>query len=297
MSQLPGKPDTDIDITLELVGGLLSAQHPDLISMPLSVAGEGWDNVMVRIGDTLAARLPRHAVGERLLKVEQEWLPKISRYLPLQIPSPVRVGQPFHNYPFTWSIVNWVEGECADVSPPTSDQAGVLAAFLRCLHDAPVTGGPKNSHRDGPLSGKKQMTELRLLELEKTATEVSPAIWEQWREALSTPRDLDRCIIAADMHPQNVIVDGGKLAAIIDWGDMCVGDPATDLASVWALFDDAADRQAVLTTYGASDATIARARGWAVFFGATLFHAGLKGLPRHEQNGRSILRRLSEDYS
>ncbi|MGX4734937.1 phosphotransferase [Kitasatospora griseola] len=58
-------------------------------------------------------------------------------------------------------------------------------------------------------------------------------------------------------------VDRGWIGAVIDFGDLTGGDPATDLSVAWTL--SAADgRTALRRAYGrADDATWARARGWA----------------------------------
>jgi aminoglycoside phosphotransferase (APT) family kinase protein len=33
-----------------------------------------------------------------------------------------------------------------------------------------------------------------------------------------------------DLHPGNMLVIGGRLSGVIDFGDLTSGDPATDLA-------------------------------------------------------------------
>jgi aminoglycoside phosphotransferase (APT) family kinase protein len=36
-----------------------------------------------------------------------------------------------------------------------------------------------------------------------------------------------------DPHPLNLVVRDGQLAAVIDFGDLCAGDPASDLSAAW----------------------------------------------------------------
>ena len=76
---------------------------------------------------------------------------------------------------------------------------------------------------------------------------------------------------------------------------MASGTPATDLASVWMLFADSHARADLLSTYGASDALLARAKGWAILFGAVLLDTGLVDHPRHAAVGKNTLMRLAED--
>ena len=52
------QPNADVEIDVELLRGLLREQHPDLSALPLRPAGTGWDNVVYRLGEGLALRLP-----------------------------------------------------------------------------------------------------------------------------------------------------------------------------------------------------------------------------------------------
>ena len=75
-----------------------------------------------------------------------------------------------------------------------------------------------------------------------------------------------------DLHPLNLLVDHGQLSAVIDFGDLCAGDPASDLYAAWMLFD--ADARAVFRAATRADAaTWRRAQGWALAL-AVAFCAG-----------------------
>jgi aminoglycoside phosphotransferase (APT) family kinase protein len=117
-----------------------------------------------------------------------------------------------------------------------------------------------------------------------------------WRLALGAPIATEFCWLHGDLHGGNVLVEAGAISGIIDWGDITSGDPATDLAAVWSLFDDPAARTHCLNAYGASEVLRTRARGWAVIFGAVLLETGLAGNhPSHAAMGSDILRRLISD--
>ncbi|WP_164579551.1 phosphotransferase, partial [Pseudomonas viridiflava] len=85
---------------------------PDLADRRLVVVANGWDNVIVRLGDEYAVRLPRRELAARLVKHEQRWLPGIAaRVGPVfPVPAPVRVGRPALGYPWSWSVVPWLPG-------------------------------------------------------------------------------------------------------------------------------------------------------------------------------------------
>ena len=292
-----GTPAAEVEITGALVRGLLEDQHPDLAGLPISIYGAGWDNVMVRLGDNLALRLPRRAVAEQLLKNEQRWLPELAPRLPLPIPAPLRTGAPGRGYPFVWSVLSWIDGEAADLAPPDASEGPALARFLKAVHKPAPPDAPSNPVRDCPLCAKQPDTERRMAILKAETVSITPQVERAWAEALAAPVDLPRGWIAGDVHARNVLVTDGKLAAFIDWGDMCAGDPATDLASIWNLFEDAGARLAAIEAYDLTNATLARARGWAVFYGVILLETGRKDTPRHAAMGEAVLRRLTVDLT
>ncbi len=287
-------PPAEVDIDVDLIRDLLVHQHPDLAELSLSIQECGWDNVMVRLGEDLALRLPRRAAANPLVLKEQRWLHQIAPRLPLPIPVPVRTGVPQQNYPFHWSVLPWLPGSAADLAQPAPSEAAALAGFLQALHMPAPDDAPKNPSRDCPLSDKREDIEARMADLAKQGRPLPSVVIDLWNEALSTAVDLPTTWISGDLHARNILVHEGKLSAFIDWGDMCTGDPATDLASAWALFDDHEARTNVLNAYGASQATISRAKGWAIFFGVLLLHTGLNDTPRHAAMGEAVLRRLAQ---
>lgn len=289
-----GTPAADVRIDAGLVRSLLEAQHPDLAGLPLGPTVEGWDNVMVRLGDDLAIRMPRRAEAVALAEKEHRWLPAVARRLPLPVPAPVRTGRPASGYPWPWSVVHWLRGGPADLSSVGADQAPVLAAFLRALHVGAPPDAPSNPHRGVPLIERADDVEGRLDAVAGTGL-VTRAVRDAWEAALAASRAAASCWIHGDLHPLNVLVRDGSLVGVIDWGDLAGGDPATDVAAVWMLFDDSNTRAACLEAYGSDPALRARAAGWAVFFGATLLATGLVDHPRHRAAGAATLRRLDED--
>jgi aminoglycoside phosphotransferase (APT) family kinase protein len=88
-----------------------------------------------------------------------------------------------------------------------------------------------------------------------------------WTEAcLAPPWDGPALWLHGDLHPANVLLRAdGRLAAVVDFGDLGAADPAVDLAVAWLMFDGGA-RHRFMAAFGtAVDAdTWDRARGWAV---------------------------------
>jgi aminoglycoside phosphotransferase (APT) family kinase protein len=294
-------PAADFAIDDDLVRGLLAQQHPDLATLPLCRVAAGWDNEMFRLGDQLCVRLPRRALAAPLVLKEQRWLPPLAGNLPLPVPAPLRVGRPGTDYPWHWSVVPWFAGAAADLCEPGPGQDRVLADFLRGLHriptdTAPPNALPRNPYRGCPLADRLPSLEPRIVRLRSETRLFSDAIRNALEAALHAPIDVEPTWIHGDLHPRNLLVLDGRFTAVIDWGDMAAGDPATDLASLWMLPTDAGRRRRALEAYGpVSPATLARARGWAILFGTVLADAGRCGDPRFQTIGERTLRQVGED--
>lgn len=290
-----GTPLAEFPIDVELVAGLLADQHPDLAHLPPRAVEAGWDNAMFRLGDRLAARLPRRAASAPLIAHEQDWLPRLAERLTLPIPAPTRVGAPGRGYPWRWSVVPWLRGRPADQDEPGADQARLFAAFLRSLHAPAPADAPANPVRGVPLARRAAAAEERLGRLAAKTSLITPPLTRAWQAALSAPLDVPATWLHGDLHPRNVLVEHGAIAGVVDWGDLTAGDRATDLASIWMLFADPGARQAAFEAYGdISPATMLRARGWAVLFGAVLLDTGMIDNPRNAAIGEKTLRRAAE---
>ncbi|GAA3453505.1 aminoglycoside phosphotransferase family protein [Dactylosporangium matsuzakiense] len=285
-----GVPAAEIEIDAGLVRALLLAQHPDLAALPLRLTAIGWDNMTYRLGERLAVRLPRIRAGAELLRHEQRWLPVLAGRLPVPVPVPERLGAPHGEvFPWPWSVVPWIPGRSAEHAPPAPAQAAAFGRFLAALHRPAPVDFPRNDWRGIALADASGRVEELFQAL---AGEVPAAVREHWREALSAaPAPLTTCV-HGDLHPKNVVVDDGRLAAVLDWGDMTAGDPAIDLAAAWMLFPVRSHTDIWAAYGGVPAATTARAKGWTVFFGLTLLDAGLAGDRPFEQIGRATLTRL-----
>lgn len=266
------KPAAEVAVGVDVVRALLAEQHPDLADAPMRLAAEGWDNAVVRIGDDLAARLPRREAAVPLVVHEQRWLPGLAARLPLPVPAPVRVGRPGAGYPWPWSVVPWLPGEVAAVTPPEDGEqaADALGSFLGALHRPAPPDAPENPVRGIPVADRAP-TVVRNLTVARAAGVVG--LGERfdavWAAALAAPAwDGPPVWLHGDLHPANVLVHEGRLSAVVDFGDLTSGDPATDLAAAWLLLPaDARARfwaaYAATAAHPVTDALVARAHGWA----------------------------------
>ncbi|MFF2053581.1 aminoglycoside phosphotransferase family protein [Leifsonia sp. NPDC058194] len=272
---------------------MIAEQHPDLAA-PLRLVSDGWDNRIFRLGDGLAVRVPRREVAAHLIEHEQQALGAIAERVDVPVPAPVRVGVPSTTFPWPWSIVRWldgIDGAAVDGSARAAI-AAPLAAFVRALHIPAPADAPVNPVRGVPLATRDRAVRERLALLSaRMDTGGLVAAWEDAMDALVW--DGPALWLHGDLHPGNLLlhsrpgggVDG--LAAVIDFGDVTAGDPATDLATAWLTFEPPA-REAFRAALGpsADDATWRRARGWAVTMGSALAahsddNARMAALGRH----------------
>jgi aminoglycoside phosphotransferase (APT) family kinase protein len=260
----------EIEITAKLVRDLVRDQHPDLADRPVRLGARGWDNQLWRLGDDLAVRLPwATGFADELLRKEHAWLPTLAPRLPLPIPVPQRFGVPSERFPRPWLITTWVPGIPADRLPVTraADAAASLAAFLTALHQPAPADAPAGRDRGGPLADRAGQFAMGLTSATERGLIRHPdAVRAVWRDAVTAPPWTGPALwLHADLHPANVLTAGGTFCGVIDFGDLCAGDPAYDLAAGWLLLPDGATDGFYAAYQPTPDtATRRRARGWAM---------------------------------
>ncbi|GAA0805360.1 phosphotransferase [Spirilliplanes yamanashiensis] len=287
-------PAAEVDVSPGLARRLLRAQHPALAGLPLSPLANGWDNVLFRLGDDLVVRLPRRALAARLLAHELRWLPGLAPRLPLPVPAPVAAGRPGEGYPWPWSVAPYLPGDTATDTPPADPAAAAsaLGGFLAALHTPAPPDAPANPYRGVPLAARPAAFHDQVAALGDTVD--AAAAGRAWAAALAAPAWSGPALwLHGDLHPGNIVVAGGRVTGVIDFGDVTAGDPATDLAVAWLLLPAAA-RPAFAAAYDAAAAipadaaTWARARGWALAMGVAVA-AHSADNPRMAAMGRRTL--------
>ena len=63
------------------------------------------------------------------------------------------------------------------------------------------------------------------------------------------PASAAYAVLHGDLHVRHVLVDDGGASGVIDWIDICKGEPAVDLSLLWSAFEPD-ERTAFLETYG-----------------------------------------------
>ncbi len=255
-------PD-ELEIDEALARLLVKQQFPQWADLPLRrVENLGTVNVIFRLGDALAVRLPRRDGPTRAESKELEWLPRMAQLLPVEIPVPVAHGRPSATYPFRWEIQRWVEGETLPVEAIDAAQAARdLASLVRALRHVSAAGAPPG--RGIPLAQRDEDFRYWMARFEAEPG-VKRAVEDVWRRSLAAPPWTAQAVWHhGDLDARNWLVRDGRISGVIDWGSMGVGDPACDVMVAWKLHSPTA-RDAFRKALPTDDATWDRARGWAL---------------------------------
>lgn len=257
----PGLHPIDDDLVRRLIAG----QFPRWAGLAVErFPSGGTVNAMYRLGDGMVVRLPLVEGGAKDVSMEQEWLPRLAAWLPTAIPEVLVAGEPAEGYPWPWSVCRWLAGENPEAGALSEPVllAKDLAGFVAAMRSITLPGASA-AHRGGPVASldaetRAAIEELRGLPQEGVDCDAAAAVWE---DALRTPGwDGPQVWLHADLMPGNLLVDGGRLTSVIDFGCMGVGDPACDLFPAWNLLPADA-REVFREALGVDDATWNRGRG------------------------------------
>jgi aminoglycoside phosphotransferase (APT) family kinase protein len=282
----------EIDIDASLVTRLLAAQFPQWAHLPVEpVPSAGTDNALFRLGDALTVRLPRIAWATGQVEKDQRWLPRLAPHLPLTVPAPLGRGLPGAGYPWTWGVYQWLNGTEATIADPGVSPTD-LARFLLALQGVDATDGPAPAWRGGPLADRDRDTRTAIAALDGEVD--IDAVTAAWDEALAVPAWAGPPVwVHGDLAPGNLLVANGRLAAVIDFAAVSVGDPACDLQVAWNLFtgDSRATFRAAMR---ADDDTWTRGRGWALSVALIQLPYYLHTNPRLVANARHVISEVSD---
>lgn len=231
------------------------------------------DDSFSRLGPDLVVRLPRRPAAAAGVEQEVAVLQAIEGLsLGAQVRTPIvrHIGQPHGAFPYPWSVLQWVAGADAWSSRQdlTADRlqglAQDLGAAVKSIGQIKGVEVRRRSsgNRGGPLGPLLDQLDQWLARPEWNAGSLIDVaairrLAAQGREVIDEP--VVEGFLHGDLIPGNLLVDQGRLTAIIDWGGAGFGDIAQDLAPAWSVLT-AADRPAFREIVGADDAAWIRGR-------------------------------------
>ncbi|UGT54618.1 aminoglycoside phosphotransferase family protein [Nocardia asteroides] len=215
---------------------------------------QGWDSRAVLVAGRWVERRPRRPEVAEQLRRETRLMPWLAPRLPLPVP-----------VPRLWSEIplavrhDLVPGRA--IASPGAGHGRALGAFLRALHDSPAA----EAIRHGLPSADRTRAD-RAAAVARFRADVVPLLpLPQRNPALAVlaavaaaPADT---VVHGDLGPEHVLVDGGRVSGVIDFGDVHLGDAANDLA--WPLYGAPAEfAAAIAAAYGVTDELRERALLW-----------------------------------
>lgn len=273
--------DNEIPIDLDLVRKLVDSEFLGYASLPLTrLAVSGSSNALFRLGDELLVRIPRQPGGGLAIEKEQRWSAEIGRHLPIEVPEIIALGHAAFGYGEPWSIVRWIDGElpqaCNLDEPSTPKRlrlATELADVVLALRSIDVPRGALadpalRGYRGRPLAEFDKHTRRNIQKCRSIAglnIDLDAAL-EVWEEAMKLPGvgevGSDRWY-HSDLVAENLLLNEGRLNAILDFGGLAVGDPTIDLHGAWEVLD-VPGRELFRSRLGVDEAEWLRGRAWAL---------------------------------
>ncbi len=263
--------DKSIMPTLDLAHKLIAEQFPEYAGLPITdVEKQGHDNRTYRLGSDMLIRMPTAESYALKVPKEQALLPQLAKRLSLSIPAPIKIGKRSADYPYPFSIYKWLPGKSINLLMLTEQEKELLAfdlaKFLKELQAITdvegVEPGQHNWWRGDHVSvydkgAREQIAELADLINSNQALGL-------WDKACSTQWNKTPVWIHGDFAIGNMLMVGGKLSAVIDFGGIAVGDPACDLVIAWTYLSGKA-RGIFMREMGLDADTWLRAGAWALW--------------------------------
>jgi aminoglycoside phosphotransferase (APT) family kinase protein len=171
-------------------------------------------------------------------------------------------GKPTKWYPYPWAIYHWMDGAAYrdELIDDEHQAAHDLVHFIGELRSLDFPGAPPG--------GRNPLLELDAAT--RSAIESSDGVidratvTEAWIRSLAAPPWNGKPVwIHGDLLRSNLLVHGGRLCAVIDFGGVGVGDPAADVIPAWSVFSEPG-RETFRQALNVDDATWHRARGYAL---------------------------------
>jgi aminoglycoside phosphotransferase (APT) family kinase protein len=182
---------------------------------------DGYDFEVLIVDDDWVFRFPRRSRVEEALEVEIALLPALAPALPVAVPRFEHISRDplFVGY-------RLIHGD-----PLVDEDADGVRAFLEALHALDPTGLPVE-RADWVEAYHDQCAEFERLVFPLLDTNRRRQAKRLFGE-VETLVGFEATLVHADLGPEHLRVRDGRLAGVIDWGDVRLGDPALDYA--WLL--------------------------------------------------------------
>lgn len=285
----------ELPVDVDLVRRLVDRAFPEYAGQELKPARDsGSSNALFRLGEKMLVRLPRQPGGGATIDKESRWLPFVESRIHVAVPKVIGIGEPDLGYSERWAITQWLDG--ATARPPLAgsvDSASFglaqdLAQFVTDLRAMDVPPGAVNderlrSYRGLPLAYldadfRDWAAQCRLLDLPVDIDEAL-RVWDRAVEA-SEAVETTVAWYHGDLLAENLLLNrAGRLAAVLDFGGLAIGNPTVDLTIAWEALDEQGRRE-FRRALDVDDVTWTASRGWALLIAMMTFPYYGASMPR-----------------
>ncbi len=239
-------PDTPSQEALDAIMVAVPASDRD---HPAELLDVGFSSVVVALGGSIV-RIARTRQAREGHEREARLLPWLDDYLGVALPVPLSLISPSGELPFGAIVQPRLPGRAMTAGDGLSvDLCGEFGRLLARLHGLDHTAAPSGSlqHLDPiPHLRRIQRETDEWLRTRLTASERTQLASRLDRAEAVLPNH-EQVLCHGDAWYGNVMVDDGKLVALLDFEDACVADAALDLAA--SAYLDQPGSRAVLDAY------------------------------------------------
>jgi aminoglycoside 2''-phosphotransferase len=262
-----GDDDHNPRYTADEATDILRGAFPNIGSPSLRFCGQGSDFCSYAVDECRIVRIGINDESAMRMNWERQLLPTLVQKLDIGTPDIEHIGETAEGAPFV--VYPMIQGDPFDedvyerMSPDARDAiAGQFADYLRVLHAMPVEDAYSygiRERRADDVCRDFRSKATRVIYPDVSAAELATCeglfdrYFEQGHDAY------EPALIHGDLQPRHVLYDrtSSRLAGIIDYSDIWVGDPDYDLHYLHRQYgDDLLDR--VLPRYGHADPAACR---------------------------------------
>jgi aminoglycoside phosphotransferase (APT) family kinase protein len=235
--------ESDVVLDEAVARARIGGRFPRFAASRIRELGAGWDSVAFLVDETWVFRLGKHAECADDARHEIPLLRLLAGRLPAPIPEVAFDGGTFFGYRF-------LPGRALeDFAPEPALRAALApqcAAFLTALHAANPASTQLPAGPRLPLKLRDRAV-ASYPGAERTGAPMARICARL--EQLPTPFAGAPVVVHNDLLNDHVLLDGDRLAAVIDWSDARLGDPAADFAG-FAYWGGEGFVREILATYG-----------------------------------------------
>jgi aminoglycoside 2''-phosphotransferase len=200
------------------------------------VIDAGWTNLVFEINEGYIFRFVRDTSNTQFA-LERDFLPKFAQVCPVTIPNIVLSGDDYIAYPKIigdrFAPERFLQFNCTQKTALIK----LLAEFLTCLHNFQFD----HQHlSDAPYGGKNFWHDLWVVVEGKLSSQTREKAEKYFTDILQQVNAVSfaKTLVHSDLGTNNILVDFEQscLNGIIDFGDLCLNDPAADFAGFYRNF-------------------------------------------------------------